>query len=58
VSGGKRLVENMAGWAYKGLTCLILRIAGLLADQHDLSASRSFTENSLGRVLPQRTGPA
>jgi hypothetical protein len=40
------------------MTELVLLIAGLLADEHDLRAALPLAEHRLGRVSPEVAGPA
>ena len=43
---------------HKGFSREVLLVAGLLADEHQFSASRAFAEHGLRGVLPQRAGAA
>ncbi len=43
-------IEQFARWADKWTALLVFFIAGLFADENDLSGSRSFTKHGLRRV--------
>ena len=50
---GERAIEEFAGRSDERMTCEIFVVAGLLADEHQLSPRPAFTENGLRPALPE-----
>ena len=54
----QRLVQQATRWPDERVSLPVFLIAGLLAYQHQLRRSGTFSEDRLGRVHPEITPPA
>jgi hypothetical protein len=54
----QRVVEELAGRSHEGMPLLVLLIAGLLADEHDLAPRRALAKHGLRGLGVERAGGA